>query len=61
MNVELQLETRVVLIKIVWGGDGKRRTMANEAFCRRQKVIGMVYRSQIGKVLTQLPHEETTR
>ena len=28
---------------------------------RRQKVIGMVYRIQIGKVLTQLPHEETTR
>ena len=32
MNVDLQLETRVALANIVWDGDGKWRTMANEAF-----------------------------
>ncbi len=39
---------------MVQGGDGKWRTMANEALYRRQKLIGMIYRSELARELGKL-------
>ena len=50
-NLDPQLHTHAVLANMVKGGDGKWRTMANEALYRRQKLIGMVYRSELAREL----------
>ena len=50
-NLDPQLHTHAVLANMVRGGDGKWRTMANEALYRRQKLIGMVYRSELAREL----------
>ena len=42
---------------MVRGADGKWRTMANEALYRRQKLIGMVYRSELAQGLARLGYE----
>ncbi|MXW92466.1 MAG: conjugative relaxase [Rhodospirillaceae bacterium] len=53
-NLDPQLHTHAVLANMVKGGDGKWRTMANEALYRRQKLIGMVYRSELARSLARL-------
>ena len=53
-NLDPQLHTHAVLANMVQGGDGKWRTMANEALYRRQKLIGMVYRSELARELGKL-------
>ncbi len=53
-NLDPQLHTHAVLANMVQGGDGKWRTMANEALYRRQKLIGMVYRSELARDLGRL-------
>ena len=53
-NLDPQLHTHAVLANMVRGGDGKWRTMANEALYRRQKLIGMVYRSELAQGLARL-------
>ena len=53
-NLDPQLHTHAVLANMVQGGDGKWRTMANEALYRRQKLIGMVYRSELAQGLARL-------
>ena len=50
-NLDPQLHTHAVLANMVRGADGKWRTMANEALYRRQKLIGMVYRSELAREL----------
>ena len=42
---------------MVRGEDGKWRAMANEALYRRQKLIGMVYRSELAQGLARLGYE----
>ena len=53
-NLDPQLHTHAVLANMVKGSDGKWRTMANEALYRRQKLIGMVYRSELAGGLARL-------
>ena len=53
-NLDPQLHTHAVLANMVQGGDGKWRTMANEALYRRQKLIGMIYRSELARELGKL-------
>ena len=53
-NLDPQLHTHAVLANMVQGEDGKWRTMANESLYRRQKLIGMVYRSELAQGLTKL-------
>ena len=53
-NLDPQLHTHSVLANMVQGEDGKWRTMANEALYRRQKLIGMVYRSDLAQALEKL-------
>ena len=53
-NLDPQLHTHAVLANMVQGEDGKWRTMANEALYRRQKLIGMVYRSELAQGLAKL-------
>ena len=53
-NLDPQLHTHAVLANMVKGGDGKWRTMANEALYRRQKLIGMIYRSELANGLARL-------
>ena len=53
-NLDPQLHTHAVLANMVRGGDGKWRTMANEALYRRQKLIGMIYRSELARELGKL-------
>ena len=53
-NLDPQLHTHAVLANMVKGSDGKWRTMANEALYRRQKLIGMVYRSELAQRLSPL-------
>ena len=50
-NLDPQLHTHAVLANMVRGGDGKWRTMANEPLYRGQKLIGMVYRSELASML----------
>ena len=50
-NLDPQLHTHAVIANMVQSGDGRWRTMANEALYRRQKLIGMVYRSELAKEL----------
>ena len=53
-NMDPQLHTHAVLANMVQGGDGKWRTMANEALYRQQKLIGMIYRGELASGLTKL-------
>ncbi len=53
-NLDPQLHTHAVIANMVQGGDGKWRTMANEALYRRQKLVGMVYRSELAQQLRSL-------
>ena len=53
-NLDPQLHTHAVIVNMVKGGDGKWRTMANESLYRRQKLIGMVYRSELAQELQAL-------
>ena len=50
-NLDPQLHTHAVLANMVQGDDGKWRTMSNETLYRRQKLIGMVYRSELAQEL----------
>ena len=50
-NLDPQLHTHAVLANMVRGEDGKWRTMANEPLYRGQKLIGMVYRSELAAML----------
>ena len=50
-NLDPQLHTHAVLANMVQGEDGKWRTMSNESLYRRQKLIGMVYRSELAREL----------
>ena len=53
-NLDPQLHTHAVLANMVKGGDGKWRTMANEGLYERQKLIGMLYRSELARGLDRL-------
>ena len=53
-NLDPQLHTHAVLANMVKGEDGKWRTMANESLYRQQKLIGMVYRSELARGLASL-------
>ena len=53
-NLDPQLHTHAVIANMVQGEDGKWRTMANESLYRRQKLIGMVYRSELAQGLEKL-------
>jgi len=53
-NLDPQLHTHAVLANMVRGEDGKWRTMANEGLYERQKLIGMLYRSELARNLTEL-------
>ena len=50
-NLDPQLHTHAVLANMVQGDDEKWRTMSNETLYRRQKLIGMVYRSELAREL----------
>ncbi|MDE0618902.1 MAG: relaxase domain-containing protein, partial [Rhodospirillaceae bacterium] len=56
-NLDPQLHTHAVLANMVKGEDGKWRTMANEGLYARQKLIGMLYRSELAVLLTRLGYE----
>ncbi len=53
-NLDPQLHTHAVLANMVRGPDGKWRTMSNEALYRSQKLIGMLYRSELAQGLWKL-------
>ena len=53
-NLDPQLHTHAVLANMVKGADGKWRTMANEGLYERQKLIGMLYRSELARGLAGL-------
>ena len=59
-NLDPQLHTHAVIANMVQGEDvgtprsGKWRTMSNESLYRRQKLIGMVYRSELARELAAL-------
>ena len=53
-NLDPQLHTHAVVANMVQGDDGKWRTMSNESLYRRQKLIGMVYRSELARGLKEL-------
>ena len=53
-NLDPQLHTHAVLANMVQGQDGKWRTMANETLYRKQKLIGMVYRSELARSLARI-------
>ena len=53
-NLDPQLHSHAVLANMVQGEDGKWRTMSNETLYRRQKLIGMVYRSELARELATL-------
>ena len=53
-NLDPQLHTHAVLANMVKGEDGKWRTMANEGLYERQKLIGMLYRSELARGLSRL-------
>ena len=56
-NLDPQLHTHAVIANMVQGEDEKWRTMANESLYRRQKLIGMVYRSELARELGSLGYE----
>ena len=53
-NLDPQLHTHAVLANMVKGEDGKWRTMANEGLYAKQKLIGMLYRSELAASLSRL-------
>ena len=53
-NLDPQLHTHAVLANMVRGEDRKWRTMANEGLYEGQKLIGMLYRSELARNLTEL-------
>ena len=59
-NLDPQLHTHAVIANMVQGEDGgtprsgKWRTMSNETLYRRQKLVGMVYRSELARELAAL-------
>ncbi|MYH50407.1 MAG: conjugative relaxase, partial [Gammaproteobacteria bacterium] len=53
-NLDPQLHTHAVLANMVRGPDERWRTMSNEALYRRQKLIGMLYRSELAQGLGKL-------
>ena len=57
-NLDPQLHTHAVLANMVRGpdgnSDGKWRSMANEGLYARQKLIGMLYRSELAAGLSKL-------
>ena len=53
-NLDPQLHTHAVLANMVRGEDGKWRSMANEALYANQKLIGMLYRSELAASLGKL-------
>ena len=53
-NLDPQFHTHAVVANMVLGDDGKWRTMSNETLYRRQKLIGMVYRSELARGLEAL-------
>ena len=53
-NLDPQLHTHAVVANMVQARDGKWRTMSNETLYRRQKLIGMVYRSELARELQAL-------
>ena len=55
-NLDPQLHTHAVIANMVQGDDGKWRTMSNETLYRRQKLIGMVYRSELANGLEGLSY-----
>ena len=56
-NLDPQLHTHAVLANMVQGEDGKWRTMANEGLYARQKLIGMLYRSELAAGLSRLGYD----
>ena len=56
-NLDPQLHTHAVVANMVQGADGKWRTMSNESLYRRQKLIGMVYRSELARGLEALGYD----
>ena len=53
-NLDPQLHTHAVLANMLQGEDGKWRSMANEGLYARQKLIGMLYRSELAAGLSRL-------
>ena len=56
-NLDPQLHSHAVLANMVRGEDGKWRTMANEGLYERQKLIGMLYRSELAHALSRLGYD----
>ena len=50
-NLDPQLHTHAVLANMVRGPDERWRTMSNEALYHHQKLIGMLYRSELAQGL----------
>ncbi|MCY4407453.1 MAG: relaxase domain-containing protein [Rhodospirillaceae bacterium] len=53
-NLDPQLHTHSVVVNMVKGEDGKWRSMANESLYANQKLIGMLYRSELAAGLGKL-------
>ena len=53
-NLDPQLHTHSVIANMVQGEDGKWRSMANEGLYANQKLIGMLYRSELAAGLGKL-------
>ena len=53
-NLDPQLHTHSVIANMVQGEDGKWRSMANEGLYAQQKLIGMLYRSELAAGLGKL-------
>ena len=56
-NLDPQLHTHAVLANMVKGEDGKWRSMSNEGLYEKQKLIGMLYRSELAAGLTRLGYD----
>ena len=53
-NLDPQLHTHAVLANMLLGEDNKWRSMSNETLYRQQKLIGMIYRSELAHSLSRL-------
>ena len=53
-NLDPQLHTHAVLANMLLGEDGKWRSMSNEALYRQQKLIGIIYRSELAHRLSKM-------
>ncbi len=56
-NLDPQLHTHAVVANMVRGVDGRWRTMANEGLYEKQKLVGMVYRSELAADLMRLGYD----